>query len=304
MTALRFGRDQVAEEYCALDVAVGSQGGYLVSANFGDRVWQAMKAYDNLFDASTIITTDTGNAPLPWPLIDDTAGVATKVGENVQVTPSDIATFSQLSLGTPDTWRTNMQAVSMELSSDSAFDLGGFLADIFGIRLSRGIGPDFITTLTAGAALGKTGTTGQTTTVIFDDLVDLLGSIDPAYVASPKFGWLMRYSTLVSIMKLKGSTGGQPMLMFDANRWMLFGKPVYICPSIPQMAANTKSILAGDMSRFVIRRVRDSIEVKRFGETYAEYGMLAFQGFMRVKAGLAKPSGADSPIKWYANSAT
>ena len=304
--ALRCGREYIGEESRALSVAIGGSGGYLVPQSFSDQVWASMKAYDNLLDpaVSTVITTDGGSAPMGFPLIDDTAGVAVKVAEGVQTSPADIATFGIMQLLEPDTWRTNMQQVSMELAADSAFDLGQFLADIFGVRLARGIAPDFVSTLITGAALGKTGTTGQTTTVIYDDLLDLMGAIDPAYIASTKCGWAMRFSTLVAIMKLKASTGGSPMLTFDAGRFMLFGKPIFICPSVPAMAASAKSILFGDFSKFVVRRVRDGIEVKRFGETYAEYGMIAYQGFLRVKAGLAKAAGSDSPIKWYANSAT
>jgi len=304
--ALRFGREFVGEESRALSVAIGGSGGFLVPQTFSNQVWESMKQYDNLLDpaVSTVVTTDNGSAPMSLPLIDDTGNVAVKVAEGVQTTPADIATFGVMQLTEPDTWRTNMQQVSMELAADSAFDLGQFLADIFGTRLARGIAPDFVSTLIAGAAVGKTGTNGQTTTVIYDDLIDLLGSVDPAYIASPKCGWAMRFSTLVAIMKLKASTGGSPMLTFDAGRFMLLGKPIYICPSVPAMAASAKSILFGDFSKFVIRRVRDGIEVKRFGETYAEFGMIAYQGFLRVKAGLAKAAGSDSPIKWYANSAT
>jgi HK97 family phage major capsid protein len=267
----------------------------------------ARRAYDKLFspNVATIVTTDTGSSPMGFPLINDVEGSAIKVPEGVEVTPSDIASFGVMDLAEPDTYRTNMQPVSMELAADSSVDLGQLLADIFGTRLARGAGVDLVSTLINASAPGKTGTTGQTATVILDDLYDLMGSIDPAYLASPKAGFMMRFSTLLAILKLKATGTGVPLvpIAHDENgNFLLLENPVFIAPSVPAMAANSKSILFGDFSKFVIRRVRDGIEVKRFGERYAELGQIAYQGFLRIKAGLASAPGADSPIKYYANS--
>lgn len=306
LTALRFGRDHVPQEVRALSAAIGANGGFLVPESLANAVYSSMKAFDAIFspDVSTVIDTGTGNAPMRFVVSDDTAGTATKIPEGQQVTPSDSVTFGQVSLMECDTWRSSIQAVSMELIDDSAFDVGAYLAYIFGQRLARSVGADFVATLLSSASVGKTGTTGQTTTVIYDDLIDLVGSVDPAYIASPKCGFAMRFSTLLSIMKLKASTGGSPMLSFDAGRFMLLGKPVFLCPSVPAMAASAKSILFGDFSKFVVRRVADGVEIKRYNELYATGGMIGFQAFLRVKAALAIAAGSDSPIKWYANSAT
>src|SRR4029453_6666120 len=59
-----------------------------------------------------------------------------------------------------------------------------------------------------GATLGKTGIVGQTTAIIYDDLVDLEHAVDPLY--RPGSSYMMADSSLKVIKKLK-DTAGRPI---------------------------------------------------------------------------------------------
>jgi len=81
----------------------------------------------------------------------------------------------------------------------------------------------------------------------------------------------------------------------------ILGQPYVINQDIAVMAANAKSILYGDFSKYQIRDVL-GVSVRRLDERYAELGQVGFIAFMRTD-GRTLNAGVN-PIKWYANSAT
>jgi HK97 family phage major capsid protein len=307
--ALRSGKDAVDPERRALAVGTGGQGGYLVPQAFSDGLWATLKAYDPLFNADVVNLVETGTgSSFPIPINDDASGVAAVVAENALNTEADPGTFAVGNVQSALTWRAPMVRVSREMVQDSHFPLAEFLATAFAIRFARGIGASLITNLIGGSTQGVACGTGHTTDIPYDSMVDLVGSIDPAYLASPKAAFLMRFATLVALFKLKASTAGSVMLDIDydptSGRFMLWGKPIYLCPSVPALAASAKTILFGDLSRFVVHSVRDSVAVKPFFERYAEYGQVGYSASMRVNASLISVPGADSPVKYLQQSAT
>lgn len=298
LQALRFGKDSLPDERRALAVGTDAAGGYLVPQSFADQVFVAMKGYDPLFDESvvTVIETVNGNA-CPVPLADDTSASATVIGENAQLNTATDVTFDQLLLAKASSWKTSMVKVSLELLQDSGFDIETLLASAFAVRLARGIGASFYTTLIGAATKGVDAGASAITP---DNLFDLLDSVDEAYLASPKCGWLMRRSTLTYLRKLKDTSGASYFpLDRDANgRFLLLDFPVHIAPSVAAIGTGNKSVAFGDLSYFVSRRVRDSVKVRPFRETYAENAQVGFCAYVRANAGLAKASTADSPVKY------
>jgi HK97 family phage major capsid protein len=150
------------------------------------------------------------------------------------------------------------------------------------------------------ATLGKTGTTGQTTSVIYDDLVDLIHSVDPAYRANSS-EFMLNDSSLKALRKLKDGQGNpiwQPGLVQGAPDKIL-GYDYIINQDIATMAASAKSMLFGDFSNFFIRDVMD-LAIFRIGEKYIENGQVGFVAFSRHDSTLADTNA----IKYYQNSAS
>jgi HK97 family phage major capsid protein len=151
------------------------------------------------------------------------------------------------------------------------------------------------------ATVGKTGASGQTTTVIYDDLVDLVHSVDPAYRENDA-AWMMNDSTFAAIRKLKDTTG-QPLVEPDVQRGIpntLLGYRVVVNNAMPSMAASAKSILFGNFrAAYVIRDALD-FQLLRMTERYGELLQVGFLAWARSD-GLLQDAAA---IRAYANAAS
>jgi HK97 family phage major capsid protein len=101
-----------------------------------------------------------------------------------------------------------------------------------------------------------TGATGQTTSVIYDNLVDLVHSIDPSY-RNQNCKFMLADATLAAVRKIK-DTQGHPLWQPSVQAGVpdsLLAYPVVINQDMPVMAASAKSILFGDIrAAYVIGR--------------------------------------------------
>lgn len=294
----------------AASVGTSTAGGYTVAPAFVRELLIAQKAFGGMRGVSRSMPTDTG-VDLPWPTMDDTSNVATIVGENtVGAAGADLVVGSKTLKAW--TYRSGFLPISIELMQDSAFDFDALIRDSLATRFARGQNAHFTngngTTqpqgVTVGATLGTTGVAGQTTSVIYDDLINLQHSIDPAYRAGAVF--MMHDSTIKVLRKLKDSVGhplwedAEASLSGMGMSGTLLSAPVVVNQDMPVMGAGASSILYGNFSNYVIRDVL-GVRITRLNERFAENGQVAFIGFQRTDGRLVS---AAQPIKYYANSAT
>jgi HK97 family phage major capsid protein len=282
-------------------------GGYTVAPLFEADLLIAQAAYGGMRAAARCIMTDTGPA-LPWPTMDDTAQVATILGtENTTVGTGTDLVFGTVSLG-GFMYISGMLPISLQLLQDSAFDFESLIRTALARRFGKGQNAHFTTGTgsgqpqgaVTGAVSGKVGLVGQTTTVIYDDFLDLEGSVDPAY--RPGAVFMMHDSSRRAIRKLKDSQGHplwQPSLTAGAPDTLLTYSMV-INQDMAPMAANAKSILFGDFSNYIIRDIL-GLQIMVLRERFADFLQVAFQAYTRADGRLIS---AAQPIKYYANSAT
>ncbi len=289
----------------------GSAGGYFVPASFQHEIDQKMKYFCPVLDGKIcrVIQTDSG-AVLPFPTGDDTGNVGVLVSENTSVSEVPVVVGSK-NLGAYK-FSTQVIRVSVELLQDSAFDLDGYLGDRFAERIGRameqyattGTGvaqPTGIITaaLAGGSAIvvgaGSNANDGEGfpafSTIGTNDLIDLEHAVDIMYRRGGRF--LLHDSTLKVIKKLLDKYGRPiwlPGLTSNAPDTIL-GYPYVVDNAMATPVANTNptSVLFGDTSHFVIRRVRD-LSVLRLSERYAEYGQVGFLGFSRMDSNLVQPA--------------
>lgn len=293
-------------EYRDLSVGTNSAGGYTVPPGFAQKITDALKMYGGMLGVANVIRTDSGQS-LQWPTADDTGNVGAIVSENNAVTTQDI-TFGAKTLSSY-MYSSKMVKVSFQLLNDSAFDLGAWLPTKFAQRIGRAINAHFTngtgggtqpTGLVPNLSVGKTGTTGQTLTVIIDDLIDLIHSVDPAYRANARF--MMADSSIKVVRKIKDTTGvpiWQPGLQ-QGQPDTLLGYGVTVNQDMPVMAANAKSIAFGDFNAaYVIREVQ-GVQVLRLNERFADALQVGFLSFARYDGNVDDASAA----KLYQNSAT
>ena len=169
--------------------------------------------------------------------------------------------------------------------------------------------------LVTAASVGKAGLAGQTLTVIYDDLVDLVDSLDVAYLDVPdsdqqmagvKPGFMFNQATRRVIRKVK-DTAGRPIWTpsYDEGAAaktpdMLLGYPVNINNDMAPMAANAKSIAFGNLHMYMIRDAMD-VTMFRFDDSpYISKGQIGFLAWARTGGNLLDVNS----VKVYQNSAT
>ncbi len=290
----------------ALGLADDTAGGYLVPELFRNVLTETQKFYGGMLSVANIITTTTGN-DLVWPTNDDTGNEGEYLGEGGAVSEQGTS-FGRRKLGA-FVLSTKMIKVYLPLITDSAFDLESWLPKKMGERIGRrgnraftaGTGVGQPQGFVDAVAIGKTGLTGQTVTVIYDDLVDLEHSVDIAY-RNERSQWMFHDLTLAKLRKMKDSTGRplwEPSLVVGAPS-TFNGRRYTVNNDMPQMAANARSIAFGDFQAgYIIRRVA-GVTMMRLDERYAESLQRAFLGFERHD-GMVDDAAA---IRVYANSAT
>lgn len=296
----------------AMSTSTPAEGGYTVATEYYRQLTEAMKQFGGIRSVATIIQTGTG-AQMNFPAADATSEEGEIVGQNAAVTLGE-TTFSNLSM---DVYKYSSKkiAVPFELIQDSMFDIEGYINSLLTLRIGRitskhftvGTGSSQPHGIIAGSTAGKTGTTGQTLTVTYDDLVDLEHSVDPIYRASPRAGWMMHDSSLKVIRKIK-DTEGRPIFVPGYEQGnpggapdRLLGRQIAISQEMPVMAANAKSILFGDFARYMIREVMDLTLFRMADSAFILNGQIGFVAFNRQGGRLIDVGGA---VKHYANSAT
>lgn len=296
----------------AMSTTTPAEGGYTVATEYYRQLEEAMKAYGGIRAVATILPTGTG-AQMNFPAADATSETGELVGQNTAAALGE-TTFTNLAM---DVYKFSSKKIGVpfELIQDSMFDMEAYINAILATRLGR-ITATYMTTgtgtsqphgIVTGATAGKTGTTGQTTTVIYDDLVDLEHSVDPAYRGAPGVGFMMHDSSLKVVRKLK-DTQGRPIFVPGYEQGnpggapdRLLGRPIYISQEVATMAANAKSILFGDYKKYIIREVMDLTLFRMADSAFILNGQIGFVAFNRQGGRLIDVGGA---VKYYANSAT
>ena len=294
-----------------MSTTTGSEGGYTVESEIAATVIEAMKQFGGMRRVADVFSTAKGN-PLSYPTSDGTAEEGELLAENAPATDAD-PNFGTKSLNTFK-FSSKVITVPIELLQDSVVDVEAMVRNRIAQRIGRitnkkftiGTGTAEPNGVVTASTVGKTGTTGQTTTVIFDDLVDLIHSVDPAYRELGRCRFMMHDSSLKVVRKLKDNQG-RPIFIpgWDGlGRSMpdeILGYPVQINQDVAVMAANAKSILFGD---FFFYKIRDALEITfhRFTDSaYAKKGQVGFLAWHRAGGNYVDVGGG---VKHYANSAT
>jgi HK97 family phage major capsid protein len=291
-------------------------GGYLIPQGFSDKLEEALKWYGGILGVVGEFSTETGQ-PLPWPTVNDTSNLGSLISINTQVSETDF-TLGQVTFNAY-IFSSNSVLVPIALIEDSYFDLDTFIARNLGIRLGRVV--NHYATVGTGSsqpygiepavvASGNTsqGATGETTSLVYNDLVNTLHLVDPAYRNNPSSKWMFHDSTLKAIRKLVDGNN-RPLWMPGLTAGFgqgfpetILDKPYAINNDMPVMAANAYSVLFGDLSKFMVRRVAGGTTVLRLVERYADYLQVGYIGFLRLDSQLL--DAGTHPIAAFQNSAT
>lgn len=295
-----------------MSTSTGSEGGYTVQTEVASTIIEAIKAFGGVRQAADVFSTEMGN-DMNFPTSDGTSETGEIIGQNTTATGAD-PVFGTVGLPVYK-FSSKIVAVPFELLQDSSVDIEAFIASRLRTRLGRinntkftvGTGTNEPRGLVTALSTGKTGTSGQTLTVIYDDLVDLQESIDDGYAQAGTMQWMMNQASRKVIRKIK-DTAGRPIWLpsYDAGvrggvPEELLGAPIVINNDMAVMAANAKSIAFGDFKYY---KVRDVMQVTLFRFTDSAYTKLGQVGFLAWQRAGGNWTDVGGAAKLYVNSAT
>lgn len=308
-------RDMSAEELAivrnTMTTTTGSQGGYTVQTEIASTLIDALKAYGFMRAVASQITTEKGN-PLSFPTSDGTSETGEWVAQNGTATGAD-PSFGSVAVNVFKA-SSKVVAVPFELLQDSEIDVQALVMKRLTQRIGRLANVGYTTGggttdpggMITAAPVGKSGATGQTLTVVYDDLVDLIDSLDAAYLDRPGLAFMLSQNMRRVVRKIKDSQG-RPIWTpnYDAGisgefTDTLLGYPVKLNNDMASPGANAKSIAFGDLSQYLIR---DAMEVTMFrfdDSAYIKAGQVGYLAWARTGGNLLDVNS----VKLYQHSAT
>lgn len=200
-------------ELRAQSTTTGTAGGYLVPTTFLNRMTETMKAFGGVANVAENLSTSSGG-PVQWLSADDTGNLGTRGTEGAAPTSGADATFGKRVLGAYKYTSAGPSGtpvrISAELIQDASFDVQGYVSRILGRRIARKQAPDLVSGTGVeqplGLLTGRTGVEMSSGGPTYDDLIDFIHSIDPAYRESG-CRWVFNDTSLKVIRKLKDSHG-------------------------------------------------------------------------------------------------
>jgi len=299
-----------------MSTTTGSQGGYTVQTEVAKQVLDALKAYGGMRAVAEVFQTAGGN-PMQYPTSDGTSETGEIIGQNTTATGQDIS-FGTLPLNVYK-FSSKFVAVPFELLQDSSVDVEAFVTKRLITRLGRitntkftvGAGdgsnePNGVITA-AGVGVTAANATSQVTAVIYDSLVDLQHSVDPAYRAAGTCKFMMHDLSVKVVRKIKDSQGrpifvpgyevGSPKGAPDS----ILGDPIQVNQDMAQMGVSAKSIAYGDFSYYKIRDVMDVTMFRFTDSAFTKLGQVGFLAWMRSGGNLIDVGGA---VKLFVNAAS
>lgn len=283
----------------------GAAGGFTIAEEFMRELDVAMKDFSGILQAARLINTDTG-ADMPWPTVNDVANAGAILAEGSAAPETPDPTFAAVTFQA-FLYTSKIIRVANQLLTDSAFNLESELAKLLGTRLGRILNTHGTTgTGTAQPRGVVTAVLAETTPVLaaasaaiaYGDLVELQHAVDPAYRSRPTAAFMMHDSIVKLIKKLLDSDGRPLWASGIAVREpdTILGHRFFINQDMDAAppALGEESVLFGDFSKYIIRRVINPVLV-RLNERYAEFYQTAFVMFDRWDSDLVDAGG--DPIK-------
>jgi HK97 family phage major capsid protein len=289
-----------------------AEGGYTVEPKVASAFIDTLKDFGGMRRVAGQITTAQGQ-DMSWPSTDGTAEIGEQVAQNVAAATADIG-FGTVPVNTYK-FGSKTITIPIELLQDTTIDMVGLVMNRMRQRIGRiqnqrfsiGTGSGQPNGITVAASVGKTGTSGQTLTIIYDDLVDLIDSIDFAYLTEGEPLTFMTNQTLRKVVRKIKDTAGRPIWTPSYDKGIaggfldeLLGYPLNINNDMPVPAANAKSMSFGQHKNYLIR---DAMQVSMFrfdDSAFMSKGQVGYLAWSRAGGNLLDTAS----VKLYQHSAT
>lgn len=243
-----------------------------------------MKSFVGVRQAGAEVITTSNANELGAPTGDDTGNTGEMLGEGVATEETDVSPTISYAALRGYKFYSKPVPVSVEMLRDAAFDVEAYITAKGAERISRafntysttGTGTAQPQGVIAAATVGKTA--AATNAITYEELLDLVHSVDPAYRQSPTFGLMLHDTTLAAIRKLQDTEGhyiwaagapGAPLA--------ILGYRYTVNNAMAELSSGAESLVvaAGDFSKYLIRDVASPLVI-RDPYTKANAGMVLF----------------------------
>jgi HK97 family phage major capsid protein len=282
----------------------GNQAGNVMNTRIVKSLEEAMLHYGGMLNVAEVLRTAKANS-LIWPTFDDVANSGSYVSEAAAVGSATDLYFDQTTWSAHKT-TTGVLKVSHEALRDADVNLAALIGKAFGTRLGRFINTEATAGTTGGKVVGiltgavDSGTTHAVNTIGFNDIIDLIYSVDIALRPGSR---LMFHDSTTKILRKVKDSDGQYIWQQSVRAGepdTILGYPVQVNNDMPDASATTqKTILFGDLSAYKIRQV-ETFRIKRLRELYAENDQEGFVAFNEWDGKLLNPAAAaaSAPVKY------
>jgi len=257
-----------------------------VGQSFYNRVFEVAQMVGPMLTTSQVFNTQSGeNFVVPTSTALSTAG-SVAAGSAISVSNP---TFSSLVLGAEKYGA--IVELSQELLSDAGFPIETFIADELGKAIGIQANTVLTTKLAAAAGSAVTGSTAVSGAFSYENLIDLVYSIDGQARMMNSAGFQMSKTGLATARKLKDGNGSYIWTdsAVPGQAATLLGYAVYENPAVAAVATGAKSVFFGALDSFKAR-IAGGIRV----DVSTEYGFntdtVNYRGLIRLDGGLTHAS--------------
>lgn len=290
-------KELTAEERTALTM---SNSGVIVPNSIQQDVLIGLQGTYGILSAIDLKYTDD-SATMTFPYI-----ISSMTLQKVTVgstTPEGEAQWKGLQL-TANDFKLPTIPVSRTLLLAGGVDARAALVQLFTELIGAGLSSKIISTgdntNDFKAILGtvKSATATATNAIAYNDLVNVMAKVKAPFNQIGRASFVMSSATKTALVGLVDKNG-RPLYIESMAAGVpdkLFGHPVVIDDAMPEIAAQAKVILFGDMKAYKARIVR-GIEVATYDESkYREQGCVGMQAFVTGDGRLMYEDGKIEPI--------
>ena len=260
----------------------------IVPQSFYDVIQENLVTVGPMVDGNYVTLLNTASGEDIKVPVESTRPAATAIAEATQITALD-PTFSSITLKSQKV--AVLTVVSREILTDSGIDLVAFLGRSLGTSigikanglLTTGTGgavqPNGIVTASGSGVTGGTGVSGVPTA---DNLIDLVHSVDSAYIRRGA-RFMARRTTIGAIRKLKDTAGNYlfvPAATVGSPDTLL-GFEIVENPDVAATGTAVKSVLFGWTGSYHTRMV-GGLEIARSDDAYFDTDEVGFRGVVRI----------------------
>jgi HK97 family phage major capsid protein len=247
-------------------------GTLTVPTILASQIYEVMEAEVAGFRLATTKINTPDGAPLNYPKV-STHSIATQVAGQGSLIGGTDPVFDQKALNAYKYGQ--LVNISDEVITDSSIDIVSLIARDTARALGRVIDADLINGTGTGEpqgimpAIAGSGTIhGSVAGVTYENLVDLMYSVNTSARQTGSAAFLMRDSTAGAIRKLRdgaGGTVGSPLWKSETSTGgmanytppTLLGDPAFTDPNVASIASTNKVVVYGDWSSYYLRTVGD-----------------------------------------------